>query len=142
MKNSVFTAYLKTIEIYDNDLNTWKLCGSMNYRRLGGGVGVVKLQSNSQLLLLTANSSSKSNQNAMAQNEQQAITAQTAPNASTVNILALIGAASSLSVASPITTQPSNTNQQQSGAAASGALISNSSIVDPENLNSNSHTNR
>ena len=37
------TTYLKTIEIFDPDQNCWKLCGGMNYRRLGGGVGVVKM---------------------------------------------------------------------------------------------------
>lgn len=36
------TAYLKTIEVYDPDANQWRLCGCMNYRRLGGGVGVMK----------------------------------------------------------------------------------------------------
>lgn len=36
------TAYLKTIEFYDTEQNQWRLCGSMNYRRLGGGVGVMK----------------------------------------------------------------------------------------------------
>ena len=35
------TTYLKTIEVYDKEANNWKLCGSMNCRRLGGGVGVV-----------------------------------------------------------------------------------------------------
>ena len=35
--------YLKTIEVFDQDANNWKLCGSMNYRRLGGGVGVVEM---------------------------------------------------------------------------------------------------
>jgi len=35
--------YLKTIEVYDPDTNQWKPCGSMNYRRLGGGVGVMKI---------------------------------------------------------------------------------------------------
>lgn len=40
------TTYLKTIEVYDPDQNHWRLCGSMNYRRLGGGVGVVKLPHN------------------------------------------------------------------------------------------------
>lgn len=37
------TTYLKTIEVFDPVLNQWKLYGGMNYRRLGGGVGVVKL---------------------------------------------------------------------------------------------------
>lgn len=37
------TSYLKTIEVYDPEQNQWRLCGSMNYRRLGGGVGVVRL---------------------------------------------------------------------------------------------------
>ena len=37
------TTYLKTIEVFDEENNNWKLCGSMNYRRLGGGVGVVKM---------------------------------------------------------------------------------------------------
>lgn len=37
------TTYLKTIEVYDKEANNWKLCGSMNCRRLGGGVGVVKM---------------------------------------------------------------------------------------------------
>ena len=29
------TAYLKTIEVYDSETNQWRLCGCMNYRRLG-----------------------------------------------------------------------------------------------------------
>lgn len=37
------TTYLKTIEVYDPEQNCWKLYGGMNYRRLGGGVGVVKM---------------------------------------------------------------------------------------------------
>lgn len=37
------TTYLKTCEIFDPDTNVWKLSGSMIYRRLGGGVGVVKM---------------------------------------------------------------------------------------------------
>lgn len=37
------TTYLKTIELYDPEQNCWRLCGSMNYRRLGGGVGVVRM---------------------------------------------------------------------------------------------------
>ncbi len=37
------TTYLKTIEVLDAEAANWKLCGSMNYRRLGGGVGVVKM---------------------------------------------------------------------------------------------------
>lgn len=37
------TTYLKTCEIYDADANMWKLSCSMIYRRLGGGVGVVKM---------------------------------------------------------------------------------------------------
>uniref|UniRef100_S4RJG3 Kelch-like protein 20 n=1 Tax=Petromyzon marinus TaxID=7757 RepID=S4RJG3_PETMA len=37
------TTYLKTIEVYDAEANTWRLYGGMNYRRLGGGVGVVKM---------------------------------------------------------------------------------------------------
>lgn len=38
------TTYLKTIEILDSDC--WKLWNGMNYRRLGGGVGVVKMSHN------------------------------------------------------------------------------------------------
>lgn len=37
------TTYLKTIEVFDPEKNQWSLCGSMNYRRLGGGVGVVRM---------------------------------------------------------------------------------------------------
>ena len=37
------TTYLKTVEIYDPETKSWRMCGSMNFRRLGGGVGVVKL---------------------------------------------------------------------------------------------------
>lgn len=40
------TTYLKTIEVYDPEQNCWKLCGGMNYRRLGGGVGVVRMPHN------------------------------------------------------------------------------------------------
>ena len=36
------TTYLKTIEVLDSS-NQWKMYGGMNYRRLGGGVGVVKV---------------------------------------------------------------------------------------------------
>lgn len=44
------TTYLKTIEQYDAEANNWKLCGSMNFRRLGGGVGVVRMpQSDSRV---------------------------------------------------------------------------------------------
>lgn len=37
------STYLKTIEVYDPETNQWRLCGSMNYRRLGGGVGVIRM---------------------------------------------------------------------------------------------------
>ena len=42
--SSSSTSYLKTVEIYDNERSIWKLCNSMIYRRLGGGVAVCKLQ--------------------------------------------------------------------------------------------------
>ena len=38
--------YLKSVEIFNNTSSNWILCngsGNMHYRRLGGGVGVVKL---------------------------------------------------------------------------------------------------
>nr|AAW27139.1 SJCHGC06437 protein [Schistosoma japonicum] len=35
--------YLKSVELYDPDANCWSVRGSMNSRRLGGGVGVVRL---------------------------------------------------------------------------------------------------
>lgn len=35
--------YLKTTEVLHFDEGQWNLCGSMNYRRLGGGVGVISL---------------------------------------------------------------------------------------------------
>lgn len=38
------TTYLKSIEVYDSQSNQWRLQTGMNYRRLGGGVGVVTLQ--------------------------------------------------------------------------------------------------
>lgn len=37
------TTYLKTVEVYDRDVNQWKQSGCMIYRRLGGGVGVIRL---------------------------------------------------------------------------------------------------
>ena len=37
------STYLKTIEVYDPESNSWNLYGGMNYRRLGGGVGVVRM---------------------------------------------------------------------------------------------------
>ena len=39
--------YLKSVEILDSENGSWRMCagkGNMHYRRLGGGVGVVKLQ--------------------------------------------------------------------------------------------------
>lgn len=38
------SSYLKTCEVYDEEVNCWKVSCSMIYRRLGGGVGVVKMQ--------------------------------------------------------------------------------------------------
>lgn len=37
------TSYLKTIEIYTPEANTWRMYDGMHYRRLGGGVGVIRL---------------------------------------------------------------------------------------------------
>ncbi len=37
------TTYLKTVEVYERETSSWRHAGNMNYRRLGGGVGVVKL---------------------------------------------------------------------------------------------------
>ena len=37
------TTYLKTIEQYDSETGNWKQTGTMNFRRLGGGVGVVRM---------------------------------------------------------------------------------------------------
>ena len=37
------STYLKTVEIYNAETNSWQLNGGMNYRRLGGGVGVIRL---------------------------------------------------------------------------------------------------
>ena len=39
------TTYLKSVEVYNVEHNCWKIYGGMNYRRLGGGVGVVKMSS-------------------------------------------------------------------------------------------------
>ena len=36
--------------MYDNESNSWKLNGGMNYRRLGGGVGVIKIQQYDSIL--------------------------------------------------------------------------------------------
>ena len=38
------------MELYDCELNSWKLNGGMNYRRLGGGVGVIKIQQYDSIL--------------------------------------------------------------------------------------------
>ena len=35
------SSYLKSVEWFDRKTNQWKLAGSMSYRRLGCGVGVV-----------------------------------------------------------------------------------------------------
>jgi hypothetical protein len=49
------TSYLKSVEIFDAESNTWKINSSMIYRRLGGGVGTIKLQKDSVLYNLTPN---------------------------------------------------------------------------------------
>ena len=36
--------------MYDSESNSWKLHGGMNYRRLGGGVGVIKVQQYDSIL--------------------------------------------------------------------------------------------
>lgn len=58
--------YLKSVEIFDPEQQQWKQCSSMIYRRLGGGVGVVKLDRDSILLNNKSSVStkdSKSNRN-------------------------------------------------------------------------------
>lgn len=37
------SVYLKSMEWFDRSLNQWRIAGSMNYRRLGCGVGVLNL---------------------------------------------------------------------------------------------------
>ena len=49
------TSYLKTVEIFDAESNSWKINSSMIYRRLGGGVGTIKLQKDSVLYNMTPN---------------------------------------------------------------------------------------
>ncbi len=44
------STYLKTVEAYDPEASSWKIAGSMMFRRLGGGVGVLKVQKDSILL--------------------------------------------------------------------------------------------
>jgi len=56
---------LKSVELYDSESNCWKLNGGMNYRRLGGGVGVIKIPQLDSILcgggsLSTASGSSSS----------------------------------------------------------------------------------
>lgn len=46
--------------MYDSDCNSWKLHGGMNYRRLGGGVGVIKVQQYDSILYGTNFASSSS----------------------------------------------------------------------------------
>ena len=41
---------MKSVELYDSESNSWKLHGGMNYRRLGGGVGVIKVQQYDSIL--------------------------------------------------------------------------------------------
>jgi len=53
-------AYLKSVEIYDSESNSWKLHGGMNYRRLGGGVGVIRVQQYDSIFSVNNNCSSLS----------------------------------------------------------------------------------
>jgi hypothetical protein len=43
--------------LYDSEGNSWKLHVGMNYRRLGGGVGVIKVQQYDSILYLTNSAS-------------------------------------------------------------------------------------
>ena len=43
------------MELYDSESNSWKLHGGMNYRRLGGGVGVIQVQQYDSILCGTLN---------------------------------------------------------------------------------------
>lgn len=36
------TTCVNVCQVYDPESNQWRLCGAMNYRRLGGGVGVMR----------------------------------------------------------------------------------------------------
>ncbi|VDN39423.1 unnamed protein product, partial [Dibothriocephalus latus] len=38
-------SYLKSVEVYDPEAACWRVQGNMNSRRLGGGVGVVRMAS-------------------------------------------------------------------------------------------------
>ena len=49
------TSYLKSVEVFDPESNTWKINSSMIYRRLGGGVGTIKLHKDSVLYNLAPN---------------------------------------------------------------------------------------
>lgn len=40
------STYLKTIEVYDKEANMWRMFGGMHFRRLGGGVGVIRMPQN------------------------------------------------------------------------------------------------
>ena len=51
---------MKSVELYDSESNSWKLHGGMNCRRLGGGVGVIKVQQHESLLYGTKFTSSLS----------------------------------------------------------------------------------
>lgn len=62
VKGSLFScwqgaSYLKSVEFYDSESNSWKINGGMNYRRLGGGVGVIKLQQYDSILYGTNSAS-------------------------------------------------------------------------------------
>ena len=48
---------MKSVELYDSESNSWKLHGGMNYRRLGGGVGVIKVQQYDSILYASNSSS-------------------------------------------------------------------------------------
>lgn len=57
------SSYLKTCEVYDVEVNCWKISCSMIYRRLGGGVGVVKMQKEKDKNAITNGHKSTVNQN-------------------------------------------------------------------------------
>lgn len=72
------SSYLKTVEVYDPEANLWKLSGSMTHRRLGGGVGVIKVQRDSIIFKPKQASHDQQNVKNNQQNGQGIIT--TGPN--------------------------------------------------------------
>jgi hypothetical protein len=107
--------------------NTWKINSSMIYRRLGGGVGTIKLQKDSVLYNLTPNILNVTpNNNQQQQQQQQTRQFNNAPSSNVVNLNTQVLTANHGNAQRPSTTSlPANSYLTNNLTASNNSVPNN-----------------